>query len=149
MLKILPDNSPATIDEIKILSHESLITSKIEFYVSTHNISQTIKFDAVKSKRLGYITLDSNEKSSYRARELKSVSIRTEKVTAIKLVLHENFNNPKNLENQVGLAGIYLIGKESPKHQFNQTMLELKPDKDFLAQNDNESVKQPFLNIEK
>lgn len=54
----------------------------------------------IRYKKLGYLSLDSNEKSSYQARELKSVYIDAP-CLYLKLVLNKCHLNKYNLFNQV------------------------------------------------
>lgn len=52
------------------------------------NIAKTLSSSSqIKFQRLGYITFDNNMKTSYRARELKSISLNV-RATYIKLVIH-------------------------------------------------------------
>jgi centrosomal protein CEP104 len=51
-------------------------------------------------KRLGYLSLDPNERSNHQARELKSVHVDTP-AHVIKFVLHKCHPNKLNIYNQV------------------------------------------------
>ena len=55
----------------------------------------------VPSKRLGYLSFDSNERSGHQARELKSVHVSIDAV-ALRLVVHRCHVNKLNIYNQVG-----------------------------------------------
>lgn len=59
-----------------------------------------------------YVELSSNERTDYKARELKSVHVDAEG-TFLKLVLHKNFLNRLNMCNQVGLVAVNVIGIDS------------------------------------
>lgn len=63
----------------------------------------------LKFKRLGYLSLDSNERSDYQARELKSVYVQAPSY-CLKLVLHQCHTNRYNLHNQVGLIALSCYG---------------------------------------
>lgn len=54
----------------------------------------------LKFKRLGYLSLDSNERSQFQARELKSVYI-DHRSRILKIRLHKCHINKFNLVNQV------------------------------------------------
>ena len=121
------------IKQIQILSHQSKIASKIEIWVASdsrltwkyalkaaanrdeahsyhsinHNTSQYWK--KVTWKRLGYLSLDKNERSNWKARELKSVYIDT-KANLIKFALHESHINTINLFNQTGIVSLNVLG---------------------------------------
>lgn len=97
--------------KIQILSHQHLIATKIEFYVGDVPDGYTVSLENARYTRLGYVALSDNEKTSFKARELKSVH-----VDAIghfvKFVIHKNHLNPHNLYNQVGLVAINVIGDD-------------------------------------
>ena len=62
-------------------------------------------------KRLGYLSLNSNERSQFQARELKSVYI-DHKARFLKIKLHKCHINKYNLVNQVGLIAINVLGEQ-------------------------------------
>ncbi|KAJ8608429.1 hypothetical protein CTAYLR_010332 [Chrysophaeum taylorii] len=84
------------IREVQILSHESKIATRVELYVD--------------DRRLGYLSLDANERSGYRARELKSVYVRA-RGRYLRLVAHKCHVNRENLFNQVGIVAVNVIGE--------------------------------------
>lgn len=55
----------------------------------------------VKWRRLGGLSLDSNERSNFQARELKSVQLHAE-ADYLKIVIHQCHVNKLNIYNQVG-----------------------------------------------
>jgi len=59
--------------------------------------------------RLGYLSLDSNERSAFKARELKSVYLK-KRGAFLKLLFHRCHINSLNLYNQVGLIAINVLG---------------------------------------
>ena len=63
-------------------------------------------------KRLGYLSLDKNERSNWKARELKSVYINT-MANYIKFSLHESHINTINLFNQIGIVALTILGKKT------------------------------------
>lgn len=65
-----------------------------------------------------YVELSSNERTDYKARELKSVHVDAEG-TFLKLVLHKNFLNRLNMCNQVGLVAVNVIGIDSDDDVFH------------------------------
>jgi centrosomal protein CEP104 len=86
------------------LSHQSKISSKVEIFVG-----QGSSYDDAKFKRLGYLSLDSNERSSFQARELKTVFI-DHVGSYIKFIINENHPNKQNIYNQVGIIAVSLLG---------------------------------------
>lgn len=67
-----------------------------------------------KFKKIGYLSLDSNERSNYQARELKSVYIDHD-CQKIKIVLHSAWENNHNLFRQVGLISVNIQGEYENK----------------------------------
>ena len=65
-------------------------------------------------QRLGYLSLDNNDRSGFRARELKSVYIDATG-QFLKLCMHKCFINKYNLYNQVGLIAINALGESLGK----------------------------------
>jgi centrosomal protein CEP104 len=107
---ILQFSCPVRIRQLQFLSHQSKISSKIELYISSPNES-SLPLEQLNFKRLGYLSLDNNEKSQYQARELKSVYIDAE-CLYLKLLLNKCHTNSQNVYNQVGLIAINAIGEE-------------------------------------
>lgn len=92
------------LSQVQILSHQSKISMKIEIFIGHGDDYFTAKF-----RRLGYLSLDSNEKSSFQARELKTVYI-DHPATYVRFVIHRNFVNNVNMHNQVGLVAVNFAG---------------------------------------
>ncbi|XP_071110039.1 centrosomal protein of 104 kDa-like isoform X6 [Haliotis cracherodii] len=95
--------------KIQILSHQFLIATKIEFYVGDVPDGVPLSLDTARYTRLGYVSLSDNEKTGYKARELKSVHVDAVGVY-LKLNIHKNHVNKFNLYNQVGVIAINVIG---------------------------------------
>ncbi|CDW88088.1 centrosomal protein of 104 kda [Stylonychia lemnae] len=100
--------------QIQFLSHQSKISQKIELHTyvptGTQALSTQIPLNMIKFTKLGYLSLDSNERSQFQARELKSVYV--DSVTLLlKLVFHKCFVNKYNLYNQVGLIAVNCMGE--------------------------------------
>ena len=93
------------ISQLQILSHQSKIGSKIEIYVGMGS-----DYHSASYQRLGHLSLDSNERSGYQARELKTVFL-NQKAQYIRLLIHKCHQNKYNLFNQVGIVAINLLGK--------------------------------------
>ena len=94
------------INQVQILSHQSKISTKVEIFMGYGSDYATTNFH-----RLGFLTLDNNERSSYQARELKTVYI-DHSGCFVKLMIHRCFSNKYNLFNQVGLVAVNLLGTE-------------------------------------
>ncbi|XP_053307348.1 centrosomal protein of 104 kDa [Spea bombifrons] len=97
------------IRKLQLLAHQYMISSKIEFYVSESLPEYFTPYQSERFRRLGYVSLSDNEKTSYKARELKSVYVDAVG-QYLKLIFHKNYANRYNLYNQVALIAINIIG---------------------------------------
>uniref|UniRef100_A0A0G4HWC2 TOG domain-containing protein n=1 Tax=Chromera velia CCMP2878 TaxID=1169474 RepID=A0A0G4HWC2_9ALVE len=104
---------PVRIKQLQFLSHQSKITSKIELFTAFPDNYETAHYRNLQFTRLGYLSLDSNERSAFQARELKSVYVDVDAVF-LKVLLHRNHLNRFNLTNQVGLVALSVQGYELP-----------------------------------
>jgi centrosomal protein CEP104 len=95
----------AVISQLQLLSHQSKIATKIEMF-----IGQGSSYKAAHFVRLGYMSLDSNERSSFQARELKTIYIDNIPGSFIKLIINENHVNKLNIYSQVGIIAVSLLG---------------------------------------
>lgn len=75
-------------------------------------ISQ-IPLNEIEFKRVGYLSLDPNERSGFQARELKSVYVTADAVL-LKLIFHKCHLNNFNVFNQIGLIALNCIGENVP-----------------------------------
>ncbi|CAF0894566.1 unnamed protein product [Didymodactylos carnosus] len=97
----------------------SFTASRIEFFIGDCLNDEDISLENVKYSRLGYIELSSNERSNFKARELKSIHVDAEGLF-LKLLIHKNYVNRLNLYNQVSIVAINLIGDDPDKFDINQ-----------------------------
>jgi len=100
--------------KIQILSHQYLVPTKIEFFVGDVPDGSHLSLESARYARLGYVSLSDNEKTGFKARELKSVHVDA-KGHYLKLNIHKNHVNKHNLYNQVGVIAINVIGDEMNK----------------------------------
>eukprot|EP01083_Nonionella_stella_P161666 529814_1 len=139
-------DSPTQISQIQLLSHQSKIASKVEIWVGLdpRRLQDASSYKSMDWKRLGYLSLDKNERSNWKARELKSVYIHTT-ANYMKLSLHESHINSINLFNQIGIVALTVLGKatmnelqptEAPITD-NQSPLSLKMNDENTQYNDN------------
>lgn len=98
------DSGESRFSQIQILSHQSKISSKVEIFIGTGS-----NYESATFKRLGHLSLDSNEKSNYQARELKTVYI-DNLGKFVKILLHANHVNTYNTYNQISIIAVNLIG---------------------------------------
>ena len=93
------------ISQLQLLSHQSKISSKVEIFIGAGSSYKTANFT-----RLGYLSLDSNERSSFSARELKTVYIDNMFGSFVKLIINQPHTNKQNIYNQVGIIAVSLMG---------------------------------------
>lgn len=86
---------PRSLLKVQILSHQSKIATQIELFVG-HGDS----YESAQFRRLGYLSLNSNERSKYQARELKSVYVNAPG-QYLRMLVHKCYINEVNLFNQV------------------------------------------------
>ncbi|XP_051509158.1 centrosomal protein of 104 kDa-like isoform X4 [Myxocyprinus asiaticus] len=97
------------IRKLQLLAHQYMISSKIEFHIGDRLPEPTSPQQAHWLHRLGYVSLSDNEKTGFRARELKSVHV--DAVGAyLKLIFHRNHANQYNIYNQVALVALNILG---------------------------------------
>ncbi|XP_064893925.1 centrosomal protein of 104 kDa isoform X7 [Columba livia] len=86
-----------------------MISSKIEFYIGESLPAYFAPYQSERFHRLGYVPLSDNEKTDFKARELKSVYMDAVG-QYLKLIFHKNYVNKYNLYSQVALVAINIIG---------------------------------------
>ncbi|KAH1175822.1 centrosomal protein of 104 kDa isoform X1 [Mauremys mutica] len=96
--------------KLQLLAHQYMISSKIEFYISENLPEYFAPYQSERFRRLGYVSLSDNEKTGYKARELKSVYVDAVG-QYLKLTFHKNYINRYNLYSQVALVAINIIGE--------------------------------------
>ncbi|XP_040285257.1 centrosomal protein of 104 kDa isoform X2 [Bufo bufo] len=106
------------IRKLQLLAHQYMISSKIEFYISESLPEYFTPYQTERFRRLGYVALSDNEKTGYKARELKSVYVDAVG-QYLKLIFHKNFSNRYNLYNQVALIAINIIGDPVDENEEN------------------------------
>jgi centrosomal protein CEP104 len=102
--------APVRIRHIQFLSHESRISSRIDLFVSLPEFNQPLSNTEGKYNKLGFLTFDSNERSAFQARELKSVYVDTPCLT-MKILMHKCHSNKHNMFNQIGLILLNFYGE--------------------------------------
>jgi hypothetical protein len=110
-------DAPARLAQIQLLSHEFKIAAKVELLVAgpeglgngnAGTAGSGGGLEAGKGgggapawRRLGFLSFDSNERSSFTARELKSVALNGTPASLLRLVFHRCHANAANIYGQV------------------------------------------------
>ncbi|XP_041129339.1 centrosomal protein of 104 kDa-like isoform X2 [Polyodon spathula] len=97
------------IRKLQLLAHQYMISAKIEFYVNDSLPEYFSPNQSDRFQRLGYVSLSDNEKTGFKARELKSVHVDAVG-QYLKLIFHKNHVNRYNLYNQVALVAVNVLG---------------------------------------
>ena len=115
--------------QLQFLSHQSKIASKIELFTflpsGQQALTNQIPLNEIEFKRLGYLSLDPNERSGFQARELKSVYVDSAAVL-LKLIFHKCHLNNFNVFNQIGLIALNCIGESIAMNRAAEASLPSK-----------------------
>uniref|UniRef100_A0A4W5PRU2 Centrosomal protein of 104 kDa n=1 Tax=Hucho hucho TaxID=62062 RepID=A0A4W5PRU2_9TELE len=103
----LPERS--RVRKLQLLAHQYLISGKIEFHIGDRLLESDSPGLSGPLRRLGYVSLSDNEKTGFKARELKSVHVDAIG-TYLRITFHRNHVNRYNLYNQVALVAINVLG---------------------------------------
>jgi len=118
--------TPVRLKQLQFLSHENKIPTKLELYTSLGDYKSNLSLNDTKFKKLGYLSLDTNEKSGFTLRELKTVYIEAPCVY-LRIIFEKCHINKFNFFNQVGLIAIAAFGEpvtQSPGRHLNHSALE-------------------------
>ena len=119
-------SQPVFLKQINMVIHEKNIPAQIKFYTYYPEKNNEIidNYHNVRYKYVGFIKMDTNERSQFRARESRKVYVNT-KSLFLKIELGQNYRNEFNIFNQVGLMnldfyGMYLppLGNNLKKNRF-------------------------------
>ncbi|XP_031343971.1 centrosomal protein of 104 kDa isoform X2 [Photinus pyralis] len=98
--------------KVQVLAHQYLIPSKIELFASNQDTNTIEDVVNINWDYIGYITLSDNQSSMFKSRELKSVSVPPCVATFLKLKLGKNHTNAYNVNNQVSVIAVNVLGNE-------------------------------------
>ncbi|CDW76992.1 UNKNOWN [Stylonychia lemnae] len=100
--------------EIQILTHQNKIPSKIELFSFLPSGFQALQgelpLNKIQFEKLGYLDFDSNEKTKYQAREMKSAYVDS-MAMLLKFNIFSNHQNKLNLFNQVSIIAVNCLGE--------------------------------------
>lgn len=123
---------PCKLKQIKIVSHQLKISSKVDIFV-TSPLSYVLA-------KLGTIYFDKNEKNKYKSRQMLNINTDCN-CDRIKLVFDKNFPNKQNKFNQIGIISIelfgeYIKGKIKKIMKLNKKIQELTQQKNLASDKD-------------
>ncbi len=111
--------SPVNLKQIQFLSHQCKVASKVELYTAFPDLKSALPNLELKFKKLGYLSLDPNERSGFQSRELKTVYVDVP-CLYLKIVFQKCHVNKYNLFNQVGLIAIGVFGEPLNNNKENK-----------------------------
>ncbi|XP_038590771.1 centrosomal protein of 104 kDa-like [Micropterus salmoides] len=132
--------------KLQLLAHQYLIPAKVEFHIGDTLPETTTSGFPGQLRRLGYVSLSDNEKTGFKARELKSVHVDAIG-TYLRITFHRNHANRYNPHSQVALVAINVLGdsldgnafntipsrEQLIEHYLNSTQLEAALDTTFMG----------------
>ncbi|XP_019126423.1 centrosomal protein of 104 kDa isoform X1 [Larimichthys crocea] len=132
--------------KLQLLAHQYLIPAKVEFHIGDTLPETCTPGFPGQLRRLGYVSLSDNEKTGFKARELKSVHVDAIG-TYLRITFHRNHVNGYNQYNQVALVAINVLGdyldgnafntipsrEQLIEHYLNSTQLEAALDTTFMG----------------
>ena len=120
--------TPINLRQINLLSHEKKIPQKIWFYSYCPQGDITIKdYQKIQYLNFGYIKLNDNSNSGYKAREFKKIFVDV-KCLYLRIDLDKNYANSYNPFNQVSLINIEFYGYKLPGYKNSLINIEITDD---------------------
>ncbi|KAF7648578.1 hypothetical protein LDENG_00154360 [Lucifuga dentata] len=104
--------------KLQLLAHQYMIPAKVEFHIGDTLPDTSTQGFSGQLRRLGYVSLSDNEKTGFKARELKSVHVDAIG-TYLRITFHRNHVNHYNHYNQVALVAINVLGDSVDGNAFN------------------------------
>ncbi|GAA6223456.1 centrosomal protein of 104 kDa [Lates japonicus] len=104
--------------KLQLLAHQYLIPTKVEFHIGGSLPETSTAGFPGQLRRLGYVSLSDNEKTGFKARELKSVHVDAIG-TYLRITFHKNHVNIYNHYSQVALVAINVLGDALDGNAFN------------------------------
>ena len=121
--------APATLTHLRLMSHHCKISTRVELFARGDGSGDGSGASSTAWVRIGHFSLDSNVRSNFQTRELRTVSLPPTPfvVTELRFLLHEPHANDFNSFNQVGIVSINILGIEfverMPQQQQQQQQL--------------------------
>ena len=106
---------PVLLRQINMVIHEKNIPSQIKFYTYFPENNNDIieNYHNNHYKYIGFIKMDTNERSQFKARESRKIYVNT-KSLFLKIQLGKNYTNQYNAFDQVGLMNLDFYGTYLP-----------------------------------
>jgi centrosomal protein CEP104 len=108
---VLRLSATSNVQQLEILSHQSLVATRLDLYIGNAVRGQPDVAEAASYRSIGYLCLDSNERSNFGARELKKVPLCNVVGNYLRIVVQAPHRNAHNLYNQVGIVAVSMLGQ--------------------------------------
>ncbi|XP_074537277.1 centrosomal protein of 104 kDa isoform X2 [Halichoeres trimaculatus] len=115
--------------KLQLLAHQYLIPAKVEFHIGDSLPETSTQGFPGQLRRLGYVSLSDNEKTGFKARELKSIHVDAIG-TYLRITFHRNYVNRFNSYNQPSREQLI-------DHYLNSSQLEVALDTTFMGKCEN------------
>ena len=99
------------IESLEVVSHEFMIASRVDVFGTKSEIID----DRCEWESIGFFTFNENQRSSWRARELKNIKIGCIKCRFLRLAFQECYMTPPNAHQQVAIVSLQINGKYDVK----------------------------------
>ena len=129
------------VKQINILINEKKIPTMIKLIncIQLEENESNTK-DKYRYEDIGYIKLSSNEDTDYSSREFRKIKVNVYNTNRIKILIYENYENPFNSYNQVGIVLLEFYGyiinneNESKNAKLNEENYneEIKNEKEYI-----------------
>ena len=112
------------IKQINLIVNETKIPKIIQF-TNCIKISENsiLNRNEYKYQNIGYIRLSENSDTNYQSRESRKVLLNINKTNRVKLLIHENYQNSFNTQNQVGIVFLEFIGNYVDEDELNNNSI--------------------------
>ena len=128
------------IKQINIVINENKIPKIIQFINCIKVSESSINKNEYKYQNIGYIKLSDNSDTNYQSRESHKVLLNINNTNRVKLLIHENYHNSFNTQNQVGIVSLEFFGNyvnENKSHIYRDDYLFFYRNK--ISERNNES----------
>ena len=107
---ILKFETPVSLNQIILISHETRISQKITFSIFCPQLDDD-NFEKVVFQEIGYVNLNQNIASNFQVRELKKIFLNI-KCLFLRMELEQNYINDYNPYHQIGIINLEFYGNK-------------------------------------
>ena len=111
------------ISGIEIVSHEYMIASRVDLYCTTDEVIN----DDSEWESIGYFCFNINQRSQWKAREFKQISIEKRRLRYLRIIVSDAHPIPQNRFHQVSFVSFRILGRTDIKPRLS-TLEELIAD---------------------